>query len=194
MNNLEHISTFIVFIIFIYTITYVGPFSEVNYVKSKNKENFIVRNLPDKQKAADLLDDISNDLKTIVQHLNNNKSSFKEHSSCIELINKRFNAANLSEGNLDFKYTTYTINKGEKMVFCLRQRNSEELHRRNLILFVAIHELAHIASHSIDHTDEFHKNNKFLLQEAIKIGVYKPEKFNTRPVNYCGTDITHEPI
>lgn len=194
MNWGENISFLIIILIFVYIITYVDTVSEVNMVEAKTKETFLVRNLPDKTKAANLLADISTDLKNLIVYLNTNKESLKEYSSCIELINKRFNPKNISEGDLDYKYTTYTVNKGEKMVFCLRQRQTEELHRKNLILFVAIHELAHIGSHSINHTDEFHKNNKFLLEQAIKAGIYTPENFNHTPKNYCGTDITHEPV
>ena len=41
-------------------------------------------------------------------------------------------------------------------------------------MFVAVHELAHIASASIGHTDEFWTNFKFLLEEAEKLNIYKP--------------------
>ena len=60
-------------------------------------------------------------------------------------------------------------------------------------MFVIIHELAHVASESIGHTDEFWKNFKFLLIEAEKIGIYKPIDYKTNPKNYCGMEITDNP-
>ena len=40
-------------------------------------------------------------------------------------------------------------------------------------MFVAIHELAHIASETIGHNDEFWNNFKFLLDNAVEIKIYK---------------------
>ena len=40
-------------------------------------------------------------------------------------------------------------------------------------MFVAFHEMAHVMSLSVGHTDEFWNNFKFILKNAIKIGVYK---------------------
>ena len=61
-------------------------------------------------------------------------------------------------------------------------------------MFVALHELGHLMTKSIGHTEEFWKNFKFLLQEAIKIGIYTKDDFNKNPVEYCGTNITDTPL
>ena len=34
----------------------------------------------------------------------------------------------------------------------------------------------------------------FLLEESIKIGIYKKDDFNKNPVEYCGTNITDTPL
>ena len=60
-------------------------------------------------------------------------------------------------------------------------------------MYVAIHEIAHIATKSVGHTDEFWKNFKFLLQEAKEIGIYEPEDYKKNPKNYCGMKITDNP-
>ena len=45
-------------------------------------------------------------------------------------------------------------------------------------MFVAIHELAHVMTKSVGHTEEFWTNMKFLLKIAIKEGIYKKQNFN----------------
>ena len=66
-------------------------------------------------------------------------------------------------------FTSYSLNKGEKIVFCLRSEETKQLHDINIIMFVAIHELAHVMSVTIGHNEEFYTNFRFLLQELFMI-------------------------
>ena len=78
--------------------------------------------------------------------------------------------------------------------FCLNtEKDGNKLIDPNTLMFVAIHELSHIATKSIGHKDEFWNNFKFLLGEAKKIGVYKPEDYKKNPRRYCGTNISDNP-
>ena len=87
------------------------------------------------------------------------------------------------------------MNKGEKIVFCIRSKDEkQELVDINTIMFVAIHELAHVMTKSIGHTEEFWNNMKFLLKKGIDIGVYKQHDYKNDPVPYCGTEITDSPL
>jgi hypothetical protein len=58
---------------------------------------------------------------------------------------------------------------------------------------VAIHELGHIMTVSIGHTAEFWQNFRFLLKNAIDLGLYKPIDYKKKPAAYCGMDITDNP-
>ena len=92
------------------------------------------------------------------------------------------------------EYTAYSENKGEKLAFCLNtKKNGNNLIDLNTLTFVAIHELAHIASESIGHKDEFWRNFKFLLTEAKEINVYNPVDYSQKPIEYCGMKITDNP-
>ena len=92
------------------------------------------------------------------------------------------------------EYTAYSENKGEKLAFCLnKEKEGNQLIDPNTLMFVAIHELSHIATKSIGHKDEFWNNFKFLLGEAKKIGVYEPEDYKKNSKRYCGTNITDNP-
>ncbi len=110
-------------------------------------------------------------------------------------MNKKFNADNISESGKSSQYTSYSVNKGEKIVFCIRQKDeNESFVDINTITFVAIHELAHIMTKSVGHTEEFWKNFKLLLEESITIGVYTKEKYSQNPKEYCGIKVTDSPI
>ena len=60
-------------------------------------------------------------------------------------------------------------------------------------MFVAIHELAHVASEKIGHSNEFWSNFKFLLVNAKEIGIYDPVDYKKKQVNYCGMQISDSP-
>jgi len=93
------------------------------------------------------------------------------------------------------EFTAYSENKGEKLAFCLdtERGNQGKLIDQNTLTFVAIHELAHIATKSVGHTDEFWSNFKFLLENANKINIYSPVDYGKKPARYCGMNITDNP-
>ena len=93
-----------------------------------------------------------------------------------------FNPDNITETDKDSKYTSYSVNKGEKMVFCLRSRDEKNnLVDINTIMFVAIHELAHTMTKSIGHTQEFWDKFRTLLKNARKLGIKKRVNNNEKP-------------
>jgi len=164
---------------------------EVEYVVAKDGNKYLVQSLPDKQEAADLLSDIRANLEKLVQHL---EKIYPSDDRTKRLVMK-FRPDKISEGKDNSKYTSYSVNKGEKIVFCIRSRNEQnKLMDINTMMFVALHEVAHVCTESTGHTPEFWTNMKFLLEEAINIGVYKEQDFKTKPVQYCGIEITDSPL
>lgn len=89
--------------------------------------------------------------------------------------------------------TSYSINKGEQLVFCIRDKLNNSIHDINTLMFVAIHELAHIVTNELQHTDKFWNNMKKLLHRAEDIGVYKYVDYRMNPVEYCGMMIDSAP-
>lgn len=166
--------------------------TEVTLVQSRiDGKKYVVQNKPDKLLAADLLAKIKQNMINLLQHC---VKTYPQDEHIIRL-NDRFDADAIAEGTEDARYTTYTLNKGEKMVFCLRTRDSEDkIHDDNLMTFVAVHEMAHVMTVSEGHTEEFNKNFKFLIHEAVKIGIYKPINYRMYPERYCGIDVTDTPI
>ena len=172
---------------------------DVTYVESNHdRKKYLVRDLPDKQASADLLSQVSSRMKQLVDHLKMNKNNYPDHAKAIDLLSSRFNPNNIIEGGTRHDFTTYTLNKGEEISFCLRTRNTDNsLHDLNLITFVALHELAHIASVQDDpkhQTTEFKENFKFITKKAVDLGVWQYTDFRSSPRMYCGTLVNTVPI
>lgn len=166
--------------------------NEVEYVTSSiDQQSYLVRSLPDKQEAADLLSQIRTKLEKFVEHL---QKQFAEDER-VKQIKENFRSDKISEGSDSTKYTSYSINKGEKIVLCIRSRDEQKkLVDLNTMMFVVLHEIAHIGTKSIGHTPEFWDNFKWILKEAVNTGIYKSQDFNNKPVEYCGIQITDNPL
>lgn len=97
----------------------------------------------------------------------------------------RFKTNSISENVWDID-TSYTTDK-ESITFCLTPRGHEKaVYPVNLLMYVAIHELAHVVSESTGHNEEFKQNFASLLDYAVEAGVYEFHNFKSTPVEYCG--------
>lgn len=178
------------FVIAIMVIILVGyikeQFGEVEIVKSNiDGRKYIVRKLPDKQAAADLLASLNEDLQLLVHHM----MAKYPKDEAVFFLQENYNPDALSEGGTEVGYTSYSVNKGEKIVMCIRQANGDFVDK-NVLMYVAIHELAHLMTKEIGHPDSFWYNFKRLTKQAINLGVYTKVDFSTTPQPYCGIDIT----
>lgn len=92
--------------------------------------------------------------------------------------------------------TSYTINKGAAMYICLRDaRDPTKLVDRDLLKFVLLHEMAHIANYSgWGHDEQFWTVFKWLLHEAQSAGVYTPVDYARTPQDYCGLLVYYQPL
>lgn len=168
--------------------------AEVDYVESMtDQRQYLVRNLPDKKQAAEMLSQIRQNLERLLQVL---KQKYPTDSRT-QRLEQKVNLDNISEGAPHSAYTSYSVNKGEKIVFCLRQRDpSEQLLDLNTMTFVAIHEMAHIMTVSVGHTEEFWNNMKFLLGLAMSkdVSIYQYQDYQKAPKSYCGITISDTPL
>jgi hypothetical protein len=155
-------------------------------------EMYLVRNLPDKQDAADRLARVRGKLIQLREYLKNKYYDKKFVKQMID--NFDCSAQRFSESTPDAQYTSYSVNKGEKIFMCLRQRDEKEnLVQENVIVFVALHEMSHVGTSSIGHTPEFWNHFAWILEQAEELGVYKYTNFSAHPVEYCGVHITDSP-
>lgn len=175
-------------ILFTYLRSHYG---EVELVRSKvDGRKYIVRKLPDSQAAADALAEINAKLTRLVQHMMAKYG--KEREGVIRMY-RNFNPENVSEGGLEHGYTSYSVNKGEKLVLCIRQKDNSFV-SSNTMMYVAVHELAHLMTLTVGHDRCFWTNFRFLLNEAVDIGIYRKVNFSKKPQDYCGIRITSSVI
>lgn len=189
----EFVSIFTVMVLlFILAIHLESRYSELTYVKSKiDGQSYLVRNREDKQAAADHLAHIKENLLKLLDFLRKNHNDDPR----IQRILNRFRPESISESMASSQYTSFSVDKGEKIVFCIRSKDEkQELVDLNTMMFVAIHELAHIMTTSIGHTDEFWDNMRYLLKKAIQVGIYKQVDYKENPKPYCGIKITDSPL
>ena len=153
---------------------------DVTYVKSTtDNREYLVRNLPDKQEASNILGTINIKMRELIDAVKDpqRQTNYTEQNRTdIERLDRNYRSGNFSESNPGNSYTSYSINKGEKIVFCIRTKDgTNRLEPLNTLLFVAIHEMAHLMTQSIGHGEDFWENMRFLLREAIDLGIPKKD-------------------
>lgn len=172
-----------VVILLMYVKRYYG---EVEMMKSEaDGRRYIVRKLPDSKQAADILARINTSLQRVVKHM---RKKYPNDRS-IRRMESNYNPDALSEGGAEVGYTSYSVNKGEKIVMCLRQSGGEFVDE-NVLTYVALHELAHLMTKEIGHPKPFWDNFARIVEEAIAIGVYQHVDFDNQPKPYCGITIS----
>ena len=160
-------------------------------IRAGNGNEYLVRNLPDKIEAANKLGSISDSLKNLVNSLNENDDKKGEY---IKNLKESFNPEYITENIPGSIYVAYSVNKGEELSLCIREKGSEKFIDDNTIIFVAIHELSHIMTPETGHTSLFWDNMKYLLEQASSQGIYMPVDYSQSPVEYCGMDINSTPM
>jgi hypothetical protein len=176
-------------IVFIYLIYQYHYYSNIETIVSKiDNRNYDVQIKDDSTEAADLIAQVREKLILLVNHM---YKTFPSNPKVMRL-KKNFNPDVLKEGIDNPSYTSYTVNKGEEIILCLR--TDGKIVDINVLTFVCIHELSHIGNETIGHDEPFWEFFKELLIEAINIGVYIKYDYRKSPVKYCGMMITDSPL
>jgi predicted metal-dependent hydrolase len=163
-------------------------------VSTVDGEKYCVRERKNVQNATDLLARITEKMKKVVDHVDKKypKESGKEN---VRRLVSKFNPKKIVETLPTSEYTAYSENKGQKIAFCLNKKkeNNDNLIDENTLMFVALHEMAHVASKTIGHNTEFWDNFSFLIGEAEEIQLYTPIDYSKKNAEYCGMTITSSP-
>lgn len=115
---------------------------------------------------------ITNDNKFYIDNLKKNiyKTEFTENKNIFPKPN----------------ITSYSLNKGEKIVLCLYNYRKNTFYDLNTLIYVSIHELAHIANPTIGHDQSFYYIFNILLNQAIYLKIYTFYNYEKLPKKYCG--------
>ena len=160
-------------------------------VSTIDGKKYCVRERDNIQKASNLLARTTEKLEYLVENVG---QRYPKRENVKRLV-ENFNPTTIKETLPTSEYTAYSENKGEKLAFCLnkKKQNNDNLIDSNTLTFVAIHEVAHIMTASVGHTEEFWNNFKFLLENAVELKLYTPVDYKKEPENYCGMNITDNP-
>lgn len=175
----------------------LSSYSETEYIESSiDKHHYLIRRGKTKSDAflkdsADALAEINTRILTLIQHLEKNYAQDPSKNYFITKLKENYHSYVLSEAAIDNRYTTYTVDK-ENIHVCLRTRdNQEKLYDINILMYVMLHELAHMCNYDRygnpieGHGSEFKNIFKFLVIEAVKIGIYQYQDYSKKPVEYC---------
>jgi hypothetical protein len=167
----------------------------LEYRNSTNGKIYgIQESLTDSTTALELLTKLDNNMMSFIKSLHDKLPNDERVKRLVRGF-KHVKIEETTENEHDDD-TSYTINKGESMSLCLREgKHPRPFHDYNTLCFVIIHELAHIASVSEGHNNEFIENFKFLLKEAVSMGYYSPIDYSKNPFMYCGkVKVTNNPF
>lgn len=141
------------------------------------------------KEAANQLATVKKNLIRLVATL---KSKYPDSPDVTRLVS-RFSPDAILEGSNNSGLTTYTVNKGQEIAFCLRTRDNQRALETdmNTLMYVALHELSHILdeNHDPNHKNGFPKKMQFIIKEAVEIGIYSPRDYRTTPAEHCGITI-----
>ena len=184
-------NTFIIFsltILILFMIAHkIYRNKDILQVQSKaDDREYIVRKLPDSQQAANKLATINRNVLALLEHIKG------DQKKGVKYLVDRYDPDQLSETAVDAKYTSYSVNKGESIAMCLREPDNSFIDM-NTVNFVILHELAHVMTDEVGHTELFWKNMGYLLKKGEEIGIYKVFDYGKEPVKYCGVIIDSTP-
>lgn len=199
--NTSHIILLLTILLLVFIIYYNVGQLDMTYVRSDiDNEYYMVRKLKDKHQAANILARLKSNIYTIVKYMNGKITDpttaqlekYQEFRPYIIQLTEKINGVIIRESSSNTVYTSYTINKGEQIIFCIRSKaisnilNSSNIHDINLLMYVVLHEISHVACPEYDHTPLFKKIFRFICGEAIDMGIYTKINFATQPKEYCG--------
>lgn len=166
-----------------------------------NRRYKVIDRFVDKQLAADMLAKLNMANLGLIEYMDmkylQDPSKAGSHGWLLaRRLKQRYCAECLEENDPpDPDNTSYVEDKGEVFAMCLREKQSgqDSFQDWNTVMFVSIHEMAHIASEGYGHETEFWTNFKFLLLEAKEAGLYDMVDYSQSPVDYCGVDVNYSP-
>ena len=172
----------------------IGPVNTVRTTGPDGNE-YDMQNLPNKEEAVKLMAKIRENLDKLRDSYASEPTLMNDPP--VARFVARYQPDVFSENDINSSDTSYSENKGQRIVVCLRDKLKKPdypLIDINTIMFVMLHEMAHLMTETIGHTPEFWENFKRILHDAVKIGIYTPVNYARQPTPYCGMTITDSPL
>lgn len=174
-------------LIFLYIFLFINKTNFI-YVEASSGTKYLIYKDKHAKEKANTLSQVVINMYKLKNHLVKNIDNFPEYREYIQQLDENFNESRtvIYETDPNSDLTSYSVNKGEELSMCLKSKKDGKLHDLNLLMYVAIHEMAHFACPEIGHGDLFKKIFKKFTEEGIKLGIYKRVDYFEYPVEYCG--------
>ena len=167
----------------------------------ETNETFIVQNNKDEpewvgKQAALIISKQAQKADILIAYLYKNQIPNHDVSNLLHerWMKIRKNPKGLREMSFGEKSAAYTVNKGDELRICVRDKSSpHKFEDLNTGFFVLLHELAHLMSRSYGHGIEFKRNFAIITKLAVELDLYKNIDYSQNPTSYCNTEIAHSP-
>ena len=204
MSGISCIIVLLICIIAMIAFLYDSGSRDMTYVVSDiDNHRYMVRNMKDKKTAANFLAKLHTNIYLITNYVYKNLQDpiigstprYIKFKPYILQLHTKIKNVIIKESAVNTVYTSYTVNKGEQIIFCIRSKSipmlvtENNIHDFNLVMYVLLHEISHVACPEYDHTPLFKMIFRFLCEEAIELGIYKKIDFHNEPKEYCGMKI-----
>lgn len=181
---------FILILICVIFLRYGIEALENRYSNVSKKSYYIREELPNSDETADVIGKLELFIDKFIAYLDSKVPNDKR----VKRLKDRLYDVKIEESPMEKDVSSYTINKGELISMCVRhKKKNKTFHDYQTLLFVLIHELAHVASISKGHNREFMTNFKFLLEHAVESKMYYAQDYSNSPITYCGVKVTNNP-
>ena len=104
-----------------------------------------------------------------------------------DLVARKYVNVSLSEPYYSKETTSYTVSKKDIYMCINTDPEAQDIpYELNTLMYVYLHELAHVISSSEGHTEEWSHLFRKLLDYSEQCGIYRRVSFKQNPVSYCG--------
>ena len=133
-----------------------------------------------------ILQNIDLRFNKLIKYLTEKHADHKVTKRLVERYNKKTILSEITSS----EHIAYTQDKGDKIAFCLSDKKIDF----NTLMYIALHELAHIGTDDVGHTHLFWENFKFILKQAIDIKIYDTVNYDEYPTTFCNMEINNNPL
>ena len=127
---------FCIIAMFVY-MNYIRKSLHLSLIESSiDNQKYLVRNLKDNKEAANKLAQLSQSLSSLVDSVKSNKKK-----DGVNRLVDNFDPLNITENIPGSMYVAYSVNKGEELSICLREKDTEKFmdqNNENESLFIKI--------------------------------------------------------
>lgn len=114
------------------------------------------------------------------------KDYYSDKHPILDEIRKRFGVLNATYTKIPLRLGSKSFTEDKSVItLCITDPQSKKYYDMNTLMYVALHELAHVLSKSEGHEEEFKDNFAKLLKKAAEKDIYDPTQ--SIPLTYCGT-------